>query len=316
MILKRTFLVIVAVLLATRVFADWQNVAPGVDFQEFKEANYDIFVARVDLTSDAIAVIGTRESEKGTKVSDFALKVHAIIAVNGDYFDDKFNPIGMTVGPCGEWDNTKRSKREAWLALGAQQVRMTKQTDVDPEAPAEDWMQTAISGWPMLIVDCQPLSAADLPGSDAFTRSPHPRSAVGLSRDRKALYLVVADGRRTGVPGLTLAELGKFMANRLSACSAMNFDGGGSTAMWVSDRIVNRPADGVERPVADHLAVVLKRDVTECDAADEARKVAILRARDSKATAIITTTTTTTTTVKTTTQKPQASAATPAPPHR
>src|SRR5205085_9660994 len=103
-----------------------------------------------------------------------------------------------------------------------------------------------------------------LPGSDAFTRTTHPRTAVGLSRDGKMMYFVVADGRRTGVPGLTLAQLASFMANELDACSAMNLDGGGSSAMWVSNRIVNRPADGIERPVGNHLAVVLRGDVVPC----------------------------------------------------
>src|SRR5205085_2840475 len=120
---------------------------------------------------------------------------------------------------------------------------------------------TAIAGWPLLIRDCKPLDATELPGSNAFTRAPHPRTAVGISKDRKTLYLIVADGRRTGVPGMTLAELATFMSDRLNACWAMNLDGGGSAAMWVNDHIVNRPSDGVERKVGDHLAIVFKGDI-------------------------------------------------------
>lgn len=311
---RRLLLFLAALLLASGAFADWQNVAPGVDYQEFREDTYDIHVVRIDLTNDAIQIIGTRESDKGTKVSDYARKIHAIAAINADYFDDKFNPIGLTVGPCGEWENSRRTKREGYVAIGNQQARIARQSDVDQDAPADEWMETAVSGWPALIVDCTPLGASELPGSDAFTRSPHPRSAAGLSRDHNTLYLVVADGRRTGVPGMTLAQLAAFMASRLNACSAINFDGGGSTAMWVRDHIVNRPSDGVERPVADHLAVILKSDFTECDPADEARRVAVMKARESK-TGVTVTTITTTTVTKTTTQKPQTSASTPPPPH-
>ena len=319
MIMKRFSVALVAVFLAASAFADWQNVAPGVDFQEFRESNYDIFVTRIDLTNDAIRVIASRESERGMKVSDFAKKVHAIAAINGDYFDDKFNPIGMTVGPCGEWDNTKRTKREGYVAISTKgEAKIARQTDVSASAAAETWMAATISGWPALINNCEALSAAQLPGSDAFTRSPHPRTAVGLSDDRKTLYFVVADGRRTGVPGLTLAQLGSFMASRLNACSAINFDGGGSAAMWVSDQVVNRPADGVERPVGDHLAVVLQNDIQPCDLGQEAKLIAIRDVALTKgAVATITTTTTTTkTTVTTTSQKPQTSSATPNPPHR
>jgi exopolysaccharide biosynthesis protein len=69
-------------------------------------------------------------------------------------------------------------------------------------------------------------------------------------------FLVVADGRREGVPGLTLPELARLMDD-LGACTAVNLDGGGSSAMWVRDRIVNQPSDLIERPVANHLAVVV-----------------------------------------------------------
>jgi exopolysaccharide biosynthesis protein len=299
------------------VFADWQNIAPGVDFQEFRQANYDIYVTRVDLTNSAIAVISSRESEKGIRVSDFAKKVHAIAAINGDYFDDKFYPIGLTVGPCGEWQDAKRTKKEGYVAIGNDgTAKIAAQSDVPQTAPAEDWMKTTISGWPLLVSDCKPLTSSQLPGSDAFTRSPHPRTAAGLSRDGNTLYLVVADGRRTGVPGLTLAQLASFMSDQLNACSAINFDGGGSSAMWVTDHIVNRPADGVERPVGDHLAVVLKSDLPTCDADQEARLIAAMRAKDAATTVITTSTTTTKTTSTTTTQKPQTSATNPPPPHR
>jgi exopolysaccharide biosynthesis protein len=318
MITKRNFIALAAILFATAASADWLSVAPGVDFQEFREGNYDIFVTRIDLTNDAIRVISSRESEKGTKVSDFARKVRAIAAINGDYFDNKFNPIGLTVGPCGEWESEKRTKREGYIAIGNGRAEIARQTDVDRDAPAESWMQAAISGWPSLVSSCQALSSSELPGSDAFTRSPHPRTAAGLSRDRNTLYFVVADGRRTGVPGLTLAQLAAFMADRLNVCSAINFDGGGSTAMWVRDRIVNRPSDGVERPVADHLAVILRGDVAQCDAVDEARLIAAMKT--SAKLEAITTITTTTTTIKTTTtnttQKPQTTSTTLPPPHR
>ncbi len=87
------------------------------------------------------------------------------------------------------------------------------------------------------------------------------------------MYLVVADGRREGVPGLTLPELAAFL-HELGACVAMNLDGGGSSAMWVDAEgerprelngvIVNKVSDGVERNVGNHLAVVASRDYEGC----------------------------------------------------
>jgi exopolysaccharide biosynthesis protein len=86
-----------------------------------------------------------------------------------------------------------------------------------------------------------------------------------LSRDRKTLLIVVADGRRNGVRGLTLARLAQFMVEELGACTVMNLDGGGSSALWIDGRIVNQPSDGFERNVANHLAVIHARDEPRCD---------------------------------------------------
>lgn len=241
---------------------DWTAIVPGLDYQEFTEGNFDIHVARVDLSNDDLMVISTRESEKGEKVSEYAKKNNALVAINGDYFDDKFNPIGLTIGPCGRWESTKDTRREGVVAIGAHRADIRPQSEVMD--PPEDWVETALSGWPLLIRNCKPLGAA-LPGSAGFTRSPHPRTAAGVSKNGKTLYLVVADGRRANVPGLTLAELATFMSARLDACWAINLDGGGSSAMWLGDHIVNRPSDGVERRVGDHLAVVLKSDFTGCE---------------------------------------------------
>ncbi|HKO55722.1 MAG TPA: phosphodiester glycosidase family protein, partial [Thermoanaerobaculia bacterium] len=57
------------------------------------------------------------------------------------------------------------------------------------------------------------------------------------------------------------------------ARDAINLDGGGSTAMWVGDKLVNRPSDGVERRVGNHLAVVLSSDYVGCPPAPPATQI-------------------------------------------
>ena len=250
-------------LLASAAFGQWTDVAEGVAYQRFTTASYDIHVARVDLTNPKVAVVATRPSDRGLRVSDFAKKNKALIAINGDYFDPHMQPIGLALSPCGVWEGTKDTGREGVIAIGSGRAEIYPQSEV-LDAP-HDWMTSAVSGWPMLVKNCNPLSPAELPGSDGFTRSPHPRTAVGLSEDGKTMYFVVADGRREGARGLTLARLGTFLHDELGVCQAINLDGGGSSAMWVGDHIVNKPSDGSERPVADHLAIVLAGDVAPCD---------------------------------------------------
>lgn|ERR1041385_5043151 len=245
--------------------ADWTNVVPGVDYQEFVGESTDIHVTRIDLSNDSLQVVVTRESERGLKVSDFAKKNKAIVAMNGDYFDDKMVPIGLTIGPCGPWANSHDTQREGVVAIGEHKASIRRQAEV--MEPPESWVAEAISGWPALVVNCEIVKP--LPGSKAFTNSPHPRTAVGLSQDHLTLYFVVAEGRRAGVPGLTLPELATFMHDELNVCAAMNLDGGGSTALWVGDHIVNRLSDGVERNVGNHIAVIKRADFTACSPAVE-----------------------------------------------
>ena len=277
---------------------DWTALTPGVEYQRFVAGSMDVHVTRVDLTNPEVVVVASRETERGLTVSDYAKKIKAVVAINADYFDKDMKPIGLTIGPCGVWKGTRDTEREGVVAIGSGRAAIYPQREVLSEP--EEWMTSAVSGWPMIVKNCTALTATELPGSDGFTRSPHPRTAVGLSEDGTTLYMVVADGRREGIPGLTLAKLARFMAEELKTCAAMNLDGGGSSAMWVGDTIVNQPSDKRERRVADHLAIVRAADFTGCETApvvppttDPAEP-----ATNTAAPATTTTTTTTTTTKK------------------
>ncbi len=100
----------------------------------------------------------------------------------------------------------------------------------------------------------------------------HPRTVVGLSEDRKTLWLVVIDGRQEGHSrGATMLEVGELL-KKLGAHDALNVDGGGSTAMVVKDLrtgthgVANQVSElsttgeGVrmERPVADVIGIRLR----------------------------------------------------------
>lgn len=84
-----------------------------------------------------------------------------------------------------------------------------------------------------------------------------PRTALGLTKDGD-LLLVVVDGRQSTSAGLTLLELALFM-QELGAVDALNLDGGGSSEMVISDKVINNPSDGHERMVGDALAVMAAR---------------------------------------------------------
>jgi hypothetical protein len=90
-----------------------------------------------------------------------------------------------------------------------------------------------------------------------------PRTAVGVSKDGRRVWLVVVDGRQPGFSeGASTPEL-KTLFLALGAHDAMNFDGGGSSTMVVAGpegpKVVSSPihtgVPGRERPSANHLGV-------------------------------------------------------------
>lgn len=87
------------------------------------------------------------------------------------------------------------------------------------------------------------------------------RTAVGMSKDGKTVYIVSCEGRTKRSAGLSLNELSQFMLD-LGAFKAMNLDGGGSTAMAVRNlgdikrtRVTNPERNAAERKVVNGLGV-------------------------------------------------------------
>ena len=89
----------------------------------------------------------------------------------------------------------------------------------------------------------------------------HPRTAAGITRDKKQLILLTVDGRSNNFRGLNQPELAQLLIE-LGAYDAINLDGGGSTTMVMrplgssSLKVVNTPSDGAERRVHNGIGVI------------------------------------------------------------
>lgn len=116
--------------------------------------------------------------------------------------------------------------------------------DLNTIDPWKWWkMKTAIGGGPVLIQE----------GRIAITNEEeqmfvnglsdlHPRTAMGYTKKRKLIILVI-QGRFAGVAeGATLEEVAKILAD-LDCYEALNLDGGGSSCMLVNGKETIRPSD-------------------------------------------------------------------------
>ena len=103
--------------------------------------------------------------------------------------------------------------------------------------------------------------------SDQTIHGVQPRTAYGISKDNRYLFIMTIDGRQTGYSvGALDVETGYWMTN-CGAWNAINMDGGGSTALYMADSAGNPvalnhssylPSYGRERYIGSHLGVFAK----------------------------------------------------------
>ena len=145
------------------------------------------------------------------------------------------------------------SGRQAWLMADLKIGDPLK--IVQTLGPVWDKVTQAVGAGPCLVKNGEiyMTTLGEEFGSDvAGGRAP--RTALGITKDGKAL-LVVVDGRSRASVGYTLLELARFMLEQ-GAVEAMNLDGGGSSQMIIGSQIVNTPSDGRERRLGAGIAVV------------------------------------------------------------
>jgi hypothetical protein len=219
-----------------------------------------IHLARIDLGSSEISVFATSEIDKAITPSEFATRVGAQLAINGDFFAAAtFVPRGLAVGhDKATWGTTADNPDSGVIhfdrsILDRAVISITPpETFVDPGTlPPEN--QGVVSGRPLLVrAGVVQASSCDDPETLACTRAP--RSALGISADGNTLLLAVVDGWQPGSTGLTANELAAFLVER-GARDALGLDVGASSAMTLDGATISNPSDGVLRPVANHIAV-------------------------------------------------------------
>lgn len=105
-----------------------------------------------------------------------------------------------------------------------------------------DWTgaYTAIGGGFHFLKNGEVISSYDI---GAITRSP--RTAIAYNQDY--IFFIVVDGRNPGTSeGMTIDELALFSQQELAAQDGIAMDGGGSSILIASGKVVNSPSDGIE----------------------------------------------------------------------
>ena len=152
------------------------------------------------------------------------------------------------------------------VARGSQAELLRRLVPGDPVTishelrPGFDGLVAAFSGKPILVIDGEEAPGL-LKHTGISAAVPAPRTAAGITADGRTLILAVVDGRLTGARGATLPEMARIMIE-LGAVSALNLDGGASSAVVARDPVTgalvsaSRPSGTVERPVPYVIGLV------------------------------------------------------------
>jgi MYXO-CTERM domain-containing protein len=255
--MRRAFLVFLFLFVALPAGAVdvWTTPFPGVRLlRRTTPQPVVLWAAVIDSCAPGIRFRVTAPSEGRRTTSSFGRLVGAQLAINGDFFDHDF---GLNVGNGQVW-SAPDTDHSGNFSVGANRLEMTPDYVVLPRP--YPWVTEQLGGRWTLLHDGVPQLGIDDngPAAGGFVCAPglrHPRTAIGLSRDRRTVILLVADGRSSASIGMTCDEM-IAVFRELGAHDAMGLDGGGSSTLWTSAGLVNRPSDASgERVVGDHLAV-------------------------------------------------------------
>lgn len=225
----------------------WSDPYPGVKHLHRVTSNQNLHVLVVDLCTPGVGVRATAQGERGRTVSSFGAAVGAAAAINGDFFGSGYSTDGPARSGGAPWGGGDHGY-VAPLVFGEHRVALAPHED---QSGVPDWAREVVSGHPSIVLGGQYRNN----DGDPLCSNRHPRTAAGLSADRRTLVLAVVDGRATARIGMTCGELAGLM-QEMGAHDVVNLDGGGSSTMWLGNAgIVNRPSDGSPRVVGNHLAI-------------------------------------------------------------
>jgi len=217
------------------------------EYQTLRRFGSDGFAVIADLNKYEVHV--TNIGDNLETVSHAANRLKAKIAINGDgwpFATIPYHPISLAASDGIVY---QRAQFEFRPFLGVAQDKTILFSN-----DAKKIQFNTVSGTRWLIQDGVKSPALSTIAIEYFEK--HPRTAVGKDANGKLVILVV-EGRSEDDQGVMLSELADIMLE-LGCIDAVEFDGGGSSALWYGDRIVNMPSDGQERAVINHLVLVEK----------------------------------------------------------
>jgi hypothetical protein len=264
---------------------DVQDLRPGVKLKELSLTNPRLmkaWVMRIDLQTPGIGFVSTeRAAEWGEPMPDYTNRSFRICTKREKTVDfmmrkrkEGFNvDIAVNTAPWSPWTSPYTNRwahLNGWTVGNGKELSVRKVPNngaffvIDKQGRA--CITAAVSRLEQrAVAHAHPgfsvIADNGVPRPDTKDQSIHPRTAVGLSRNKRYIYLLVIDGRQPGYSlGARLIDLCNILIPA-GADDIINMDGGGSTSLVVFDsktrkpRMLNRHHREKMRPVALNFGI-------------------------------------------------------------
>ena len=253
-----------------------KELAPGVQlshkyFPSLFHAPENINLINLNLYDSTFKIRIVYNDSLLEPVGDFGKSNNAIAAVNGNFFNTHIGGSVCFLKIDGDIINRTHDELNGtlylpWLDTAAMAINGSQVVIIT--RPGTGWAQdrddfpTIISAGPLLIWNKKIVPQR----THRFNDTRYSRTGIGLTKDHHLLIITI-DGNAKESAGVTIPEFAKLF-KALKCVSALNFDGGGSTTMWVSgdpdNGVVSHPTDNKkydhlgERKVANAILIMGK----------------------------------------------------------
>jgi Phosphodiester glycosidase/FG-GAP-like repeat/Putative metal-binding motif len=207
-----------------------------------------------DLCAPGVSVRATKYGERDHTAASWAQLVDAEVAINADFFDFPgwSYVVGRARGGGEDWPPGAQLKEvRSYWQFGLNFAGFEPNAAVPPAGAP--WVTEIVGGHNILIQDG--MGHGPFYDGDAVITTSHRRTAVGLSADRRHLYVFASDASLDGDGIVWNMAISAAEAGAPAIHWATNMDGGGSSQLYVKGlgAVISS-----SRPVNNHLGIYAK----------------------------------------------------------
>ena len=232
-------------------FFEWTAICPGIKSCTFENPSFPLryIIVEIDFSTPGLEISSWPDTQSfkhkysplpRKSIEDFAREKSCVVAWNTCPFE-LWKSTGATIEGVYKKDGkilSEAMEKYAMLLIrkcGDGSGYEASISETQDEKATEDW-DIAIGGFYMTLSDGEPCGT--------FRKTNDSRTAVGLSEDGRTMYVLSVEGEdEKSSTGLSYEQCNEiFMA--LGCFTAMQFDGGGSTNLFLDgERALSYPEE-------------------------------------------------------------------------